>query len=88
MELPDMLCIIHCFWAKARVRSRTWGQRAVDGDRFSCNGTGQETFPGWITAVVVFGWPFVFLQNVPMFTDKRKVQWVLRTFMGTIQGKT
>lgn len=56
---------IYYFWGKARVRKYIWSQIDICGDRLSYQGTGKETFFGWLKAMLIFGIPFLFFQNAP-----------------------
>ncbi len=57
---------LYYFWAKAKVRRYIWGHTAFNGDRFTFHGTGEETFSGWFKVILVFGLPFLALQNAPV----------------------
>src|SRR5579859_3627656 len=56
---------IYFFWGRVKLRKYLWGQIEFEGDRLSYHGTGKETLLGWLKAAVVFGIPYVALQNGP-----------------------
>ncbi len=56
---------IYYFWAKVKVRKYLWGQVDMDGDRLSYHGTPKEALWGWLKAALIFGIPFILLQNAP-----------------------
>lgn len=56
---------IYLFWGRVNIRKYIWGQIEFDGDRLSYHGTGKETFLGWLKALVIFGIPYLILQNGP-----------------------
>ena len=70
IQIVNMFLIIvtlgvYYFWGKVRVRNYLWAQADLGGDRFSYHGTPKEAFWGWLKAVMVFGIPFILLQNAP-----------------------
>lgn len=64
---------IYYFWAKVRVRKYLWGQAEIAGDRFSYHGTPKEALMGWLKAALIFGLPFLLLQNLPALLGADKL---------------
>ena len=64
---------IYFFWGRVKIRKYIWGQIDIDGDRLSYHGTAQEIIRGWVKAVLIFGIPYVLLQNGPKWAGLSKV---------------
>ena len=56
----------YSFWGKAKVRRYVCGQAEFDGDRFAFHGTGKELLLGWLRALPVLAFIFLFPNILPL----------------------
>jgi len=57
----------YSFWGKAKVRRYVCGQAEFEGDRFAFHGTGKELLLGWLRALPVLAFIFLFPVILPLW---------------------
>ncbi|HBP87329.1 MAG TPA: YjgN family protein [Nitrospirales bacterium] len=74
---------LYSFWGRVRIRQFLSSQTSFARARFSYHGTPQELLKGWSKALLVFGFPYAFLNFVPLLWNQIPT-WIPNALAGTM----